>query len=316
MTHLVPIALDLDSSLRDQADLVAHLADVVDLREIGDAVRLRATASDAGRLRDRLGELRRRIPSPLLVFTGSGDFHHVSLLLLATLAADAGPFTLVLIDNHPDWFQESPPNHCGNWVASALELPQVNRAILVGQNSPDFSWYRFYHAPFESLCDGRLTLHPLHFASRRIPLRWPACADNPARFSCRAWGTTLRFQPCDRADQILHRLAAELAGQRVYVSVDKDCLTERDATTDWEQGGFALSDLCRGLRELTSSCQLVGADVCGEKAPAPLTGFWRRLDAGRLRNRPHDRAAAARINQTANLTLLDAFSRTPVGAPA
>ncbi|MGA2501795.1 MAG: hypothetical protein ABSH20_28980, partial [Tepidisphaeraceae bacterium] len=298
------------------AGLVASLADLVDLRDLGDAVRLRATQPDADRLRERLRQLRGRFTSPLLLFTGSGDYHHVALLLLATLAADSGPYTLVLIDNHPDWFRESPPNHCGNWVASALDLPQVGRAVLVGQNSPDLRWHRFYHSPFESLCDGRLTLHPFRLASRRIPLRWPACADNPARFTRHAWGTTLRFQPCDRADQILHRLATELAGQRVYVSIDKDCLTPRDATTDWEHGGFSLDGLCLGLRELASSCQLVGADICGDKAPDPLTGFWRRLDAGRLRHHPHDRAAAARINEIANLALLGAFGPTDAEVPA
>ena len=315
MTPLTPLGLDLDGSLRDQPALAASLAEVVDLRNLGDAVRLRATAADADRLRDRLRDLRRRFPSPLLVFTGSGDFHHVSLLLLAALA-DSGPFTLVMIDNHPDWFRESPPNHCGNWVASSLELPQVGRAVLIGQNSADLRWYRFYRSPFESLCDGRLTLHPLRLASRRVPLRWPKFTDDTARFTRHWWGTTFRFEPCGRADQILHRLAAELAGQRIYITIDKDCLTPRDAITDWEQGGFELDHLCRGLRELAASCQLVGADICGDKAPTPLTGFWRRLDAGRLRHRPHDRAAAARVNETTNLALLAALAQTPAEVPA
>src|SRR5438270_7617696 len=71
-----------------------------------------------GALSDRLGGAEDREPS--VTFTGSGDFHHVSLALIRRLRT---PFNLLILDNHPDWMRGIPFMHCGTWVYHAAQLP-------------------------------------------------------------------------------------------------------------------------------------------------------------------------------------------------
>jgi arginase family enzyme len=318
MTPLTPVGLNLDASLTDQQALGSRLTATLDLRDHGDRVRLSCGAADAERLADRLRLFRAAEARPLLTFIGSGDFHHVSLLLLQALPPQPEPVTLVLVDHHPDWFNERPPNHCGNWVWSALRLPHVRAARLVGQDSNDLRGHRFRRAPFDALCDGAVVLRPRRITRRRVPLRWPrnARTTDGRNFAMRWWGTSLHFEPAEHLEEALGQVAAELAGRPIYLSIDKDCLRPADAATDWEQGDYALEDAARGVRRLAERCELFGADVCGDRAPTALAGVRKRLDAGRLRVRPHDPAAAAALNQRANLALLDALTVVPAGGTA
>jgi hypothetical protein len=313
MAALVPVALNLDDSLPDQPLLWSRMQRVLDLRD--QDIRLSCPPAAADAVAKRIADFCASSAAPLLTFIGSGDYHHVSLLLLRALQAREEPFTLVLIDNHPDWCCQRPANHCGNWVSSALQLPRVRRAMLLGQDSADLVWHRLYHAPLSAIADGTLSIRPLRAARRRLPLRWPL-ANSGSAVHRAWWGSDLRFEPEHRADHVLAEIAQSLQGQAVYVSIDKDCLRPADAQTDWEQGGFELESLAKGLQELALRCRLVGADVCGDRAPAHLNGLWKRLDAGRWRRRRHDRFAAARINERANLALLASLTGEPsVHAP-
>lgn len=304
MASLTPISLNLDDSLVDQPRLGSQLRGTLDLRD--QDIRLSCSPEVADVVAGRIAAFCASFPAPLLTFIGSGDFHHVSLLLLRALQSQEEPFTLVLVDNHPDWCCQRPANHCGNWVSSALRLPLIRRVALIGQDSADLAWHRLYHAPLSAIADGTLTIRPRRAERRRLPLRWTS--KNTSVVQRAWWGSAFRFQPEQNAEAALNDLAQELDGQPVYISIDKDCLRPADAQTDWEQGGYELQSLAGGLRKLAASCRLIGADICGDQAPLPLTGLWKRLDAGRWRNRKSDRAAAARINEHANLTLLAALT--------
>jgi hypothetical protein len=103
-------------------------------------------------------------------------------------------------------------------------------------------------------------------------------------------------------------LALELAGQSIYLSIDKDCLLSDAAITNWGQGQLSLSGLISGIGSLLECCKIVGADICGEASPQPLKGFAKRLDAGRLLSQEDLLHEAHVINQKTNLALLAAFS--------
>ncbi|MFI5378373.1 MAG: arginase family protein [Tepidisphaerales bacterium] len=321
-SQLTAIGLDLDGSLARQCRLRQQLRLLADFTDISDPLRLRTDEPTARAAAGRLAELRRGLPGPLLTFIGSGDFHHIALLLLETLPDELRPFTLVLIDNHPDWFLESPKYHCGNWLSSALNLSGVEQVILIGQDSPDLVWYRFYRAPFDALCAGRLTIHPLRLRRRRVPLRWPvppvsspaespssapAGEDTGGTFRRHRWGTELLFDSVRATPGLLDRLAKRLSGKNIYLSIDKDALLPEDAATDWEQGGLSLAELVEAVRKITAAGRLIGADICGERAPVPLRGLAKRLDAGRWFPRAADPARADPLNERANLALLEAF---------
>ena len=63
----------------------------------------------------------------------------------------------------------------------------------------------------------------------------------------------------------LEKISADLP---IYVSLDKDVLSEDEAATDWDQGDMKLSELLDIMRVLQEH-RLLGMDVCGEKKEAP-----------------------------------------------
>ena len=50
----------------------------------------------------------------------------------------------------------------------------------------------------------------------------------------------------------------------VYVSVDKDVLVPRYATTNWDQGSLSLSQLESLLQVILRHEKVIGVDICGE----------------------------------------------------
>ena len=94
--------LDLDGSLQSQSALrdAAPWSSVttVNLRDLGPKVRLWSRDETMRRVRERLPAQ----DEPTLSLLGSGDFHHVALLLMETSTT---PMTIVHIDNHADWVQ-------------------------------------------------------------------------------------------------------------------------------------------------------------------------------------------------------------------
>ncbi|ANB57558.1 arginase family protein [Anoxybacillus sp. B7M1] len=80
-----------------------------------------------------LCELERRIQTCRnLVFIGSGNYHYISYLLMKRIQE---PFTLILFDNHTDIGNGTDHEQiisCGSWVSYALELPLLQRAVIVG----------------------------------------------------------------------------------------------------------------------------------------------------------------------------------------
>src|SRR5438270_13802154 len=87
--------LDLDGSVTAQADLLARLgATVISAQHWGPQVRLACTFRAFNRFRHWLAAA---LPAdgPRVTFTGSGDFHHVTLALVEQVRE---PFNLLVLD--------------------------------------------------------------------------------------------------------------------------------------------------------------------------------------------------------------------------
>ncbi len=305
---MTPIALNIDGSLEHQPRLTAQCAATLDLSALENSLRLRASKKGREALAEKLRELRSQFPDPWLTYYGSGDFHHLSLSLLQSLSPP-DPFTLILIDNHPDWFKEWPTHHCGNWVSGALKLPNLSHIIMIGQDSEDLRPSKYFTAPFRELTTGKVTLHPLQRESVKVP-RWAKADALPDRAQRHWWGTKLNFQTVYEVgvSELFREVAEKFAGQNIYISIDKDCLDTADAIADWEQGGLRTVDVAAGVRGLVEHCNIIGADICGEHAARPLEGLIKRADAGRLfiRSTPCSDADRQK-NERTNLALMEAF---------
>ena len=221
---------------------------------------------------------------------GSGDFHHLSALWLRRVAE---PVTLVSFDNHPDWDLRPPRWGCGTWINRALELSQVESVSIWGCGNFELDWPGHLFVNRRALADGRLRVWPwterLAPSGRRL---FPGLTAGDWR---------AQFQT----------FAAGLAGRRLYVTVDLDCLTDADSATNWEHGLFTAADVAWALGELRARGEIVGGDLCGAYSAPSYARRGQRLLARWDHPRLPAPADAAARNANALATIWPAFASSP-----
>lgn len=60
------------------------------------------------------------------------------------------------------------------------------------------------------------------------------------------------------------RLISSIPTQAVYMSIDKDLISEQEAKTNWDQGHLSINRLAQLLATIIENKQVEGIDVCGE----------------------------------------------------
>jgi hypothetical protein len=261
--------LDLDGAWpRDALPNAAYL----DLQEWGAALRYCTT----GRI---VEDFLKTAHSRLADFTlyGSGDYHHVSSLLLRRVER---PFTLVSFDNHPDWDIRPPHWCCGTWMNRALEIPNLRRIAIWGCANGELNWPGRMYANHAARCANRLDAFP-----------W---AEHTSESSRKIWHGVSR----ENWREKFREFAARLADTDVYVTVDMDCLNDAESVTNWEHGHFTAEDIAWARISLSAHARLTGGDLCGAWSPIRYARFWQRI-AGKIDHpaqKPVDAAKAAEIN--------------------
>jgi hypothetical protein len=310
--------IDIDRSIPRQKQTSALINERKDLHASTNAIRLWSGARGLKILRSAVGELRKKFPADKwLTFEGSGDFHQVAAVLIETLPDSARPVTLVVLDNHPDWFKAPEHFHCGAWVARTMHYPFVEKVILLGQDSSDIRGDQFRFVPFKELANGRLELHPLERQSAIVPGVWFSKVKGVASAHKCVRGTELKFETVRQqtAEVMADKLARELSGKNVYISVDKDVLAGTEALTDWDQGRMTLSEMLVIINKIAGSANLVGMDVCGERAPEPIHGLLKKTDSGRLlKGSVRDFEQANRLNEKVNLSIIKLIEQQAAAA--
>jgi hypothetical protein len=291
--------LDLDGSLQQQPLLLNRFQpSILDLRAWGPRLRLgcgfgafrrwqAALAVASGSADDQ---------APMLTFVGSGDFHHVTLSLLRRIQQ---PINLLVLDNHPDWMRGIPFMHCGTWLYHAARLPQVQHIFHVGGNVDFDNGFRWL-APWRLLRSGKV--HVLPSVRAFEGSGWAAVPHAPLR------PDALTPLDAQRLRQLLEPFQGELGRWPLYVSLDKDVMTTREATVNWDSGQLNMAEVELLLTMFVQAAngRLAGMDVVGDWSPVLLAGIGRRflhwtehptLEVSALR--------ASRCNQRTNLTLAD-----------
>lgn len=191
------------------------------------------------------------------VFLGSGDFHHLSLPLIARAAAARPGLRVVVLDNHPDNMRYPFGVHCGSWVSHVAALPGVAGVDVAGITSADIGNGHAWENRLTPLLRGRLRYWHVGVRagwSRRLGL-----------------GRALRgFAD---ADTLVAALAAALrdGGAAVYLSIDKDVFAPHVVHTNWDQGVFEPRHAETVIGALAG--RLAGSDITGE------VSFWRYRSA-------------------------------------
>lgn len=294
--------LDLDGAIMLQPEMMDACARSGGIRTAASdlAPRLRLQA-DRGALADldaRLGPHR----AGDIHFIGSGDFHHLALLLVERAGR---PLSVVHFDNHPDWTAWPSSLNCGSWVARALEQPNVLRVVTLGPDSSDLAAPQTKGAALRYLREGRLELHP--FASSRTFYAGRGFAVPGATAAPGLNGDGLAWHGLEEGDwhMRISEIAARLPDAPIWISLDKDVLTETEALTNWDQGRLSLAETLEAISIFARHRPVIGMDVCGDFSPAHNLGPWRRLLAHLDRaQRPDQTAADTRINGETNLRIL------------
>ncbi|MBI5587899.1 MAG: arginase family protein [Deltaproteobacteria bacterium] len=217
--------LDTDGSVRRQGLGQYFKIDSIDLADLRNHLQfyssVRAMRKCASRLDEREGE------GATCHLLGSGDFHHITLLMLERMAS---PFFLIVFDNHMDSSFAFPKYHCGNWMYHASSLPLCRKIIHVGSTEGQgvFGRYAARSGKIEVL-EGR---------------------------ECEG------FMGLERFKKTLAE--ARVEGLPVYASVDKDVLERSESPGDWDNGVMRMSDLSWMLEHVAKSFKVAGADITGE----------------------------------------------------
>ena len=264
--------LNFDDSVVKQSKLLSRYAhEIIDLRPLGPSVRL---FMDAKARQAVLGRINSS-PKNSINFLGSGDFHHISELLISRFDE---PISVIDFDLHPDWDILPPRYGCGSWVSPVLKRDNIAKFVLLGASSTDIDSFSIQRGNLNSLRDNRVEIYPYaHKPSsvflKKIPANVSINIRSGALFNKIYWD--------ELKNKDLNNFMKELLGRfrvkKVYISIDKDCLTSKFALTNWEEGLFSLDQLLLVLKLIKENTEIVAADITGEYSPILIKGLFKKF---------------------------------------
>jgi hypothetical protein len=282
-----PLILDFDGSVLPLDAGETRIA----LEDRQEAIRFGCSRHVFARLENHLRE---RLPDRYgCAFTGSGDFHHLTLFLLreaARRSPSPEPLDLIVCDNHPDNMRYPFGLHCGSWVSHAADMPFIRQVHVLGIRSPDITLPHAWENRLTPFFRRKLTYWSIN---RRAG--WLGLIGRSA--FCRAFPS---------ADALIDAfLPTAAASSRAYLSLDKDVLSPAVVRTNWDQGAFTEAHLAALAGALRG--KLVGADVCGDVSgyvyASAFKRFLSRLD-GQRSPTPEQIRSWREAHRAVNLRLL------------
>lgn len=296
--------LNFDDSIVKQQNLISqYKAEIIDLKDLGPAVRFWMNKKTKKEIEERI----RGSTKNSITFLGSGDFHHISEILISRINE---PSCLIVFDFHPDWGILPPRFACGSWVKQAMENKNISKCILIGVGSDDLSWPALQTANLSSLADSRLEIYPYRHESsriyfRRLPIN---CSITARRGFFSNEITWCQLEKEDLVDFTL-KLIKRLPTRKVYISIDKDCLKKDYALTNWEEGFLHLDQLLIMLRLIRQNLDIIGLDVVGDYSALEISNkikaFISKVDHPKeftAHNCPVDLIRS--VNEQTNLAIL------------
>lgn len=255
-----------DSIVRQQKLISSNNTQILDLKDAGPKARIWLD----NKTKSYIQEYIRGSSRASITFLGSGDFHHISSLLIEQFDE---PISVIIFDYHPDWDILPPKFGCGSWVNRVLEKNNVMKVISLGVSSGDISSFWIQTANLDSLSSDRVEIYPYSHAPTKILLR--KVPQNISVSSRKAplsviidWRQLKGNNLADFLSQIIKRLPTK----QVYVSIDKDCLRREYSLTNWEEGNLQLEDLLTMLGLIKEKLDIVGLDISGDYSDVRVCG--------------------------------------------
>lgn len=299
--------LNFDDSIIKQPGLLSqYKAEIIDLKSAGRQARLWIDKKTKRFIEEHI----RHSAKDSATFLGSGDFHHISSLLVDQFK---DPLSVIVFDHHPDWDILPPKFGCGSWVSRILEKNNVSKVVLLGVSSDDISGFWIQAGNLASLKNNRLEIFPYAHQPVRVYLR-NIPQNNSVRLEKKYLSTVIHWQELKNKnlEEFSLQLINRLPTKKVYISIDKDCLKPDYALTNWEKGHLGIEELLMFLGMAREKLDIVGVDITGDYSLPLVAGkmkaFFSRLD------HPKDYAAKDKpeglinsINQKTNIRILEAL---------
>lgn len=297
--------LDFDGSVKAQHNLLSKYPhQIISLTDLAPRVRLWMDACARKTIQERVGIE----GQDSVTFIGSGDFHHISSLLLNQFAE---PISLINFDFHPDWDILSPRYSCGAWINQALKMKNILKCVLVGISSEDISFPWIHSANLGALKNDRLEIYPYtHDATtvflRRVP------ENKSLKLQKKLFSTRISWKELRNKNlrDFFIPIIKGLPAKKVYVSIDKDCLGSDYALTNWEEGKLALDELLLMLKLIRDNLDIIGLDITGDYSPVKVRGLLKNLISRwdhpkEIEAQKHSPEEITRLNESANLKILE-----------
>ena len=159
-------------------------------------------------------------------FIDNGNYHYMTKLWTDRLDKD---FELLVFDHHTDMQPPAliPYLSCGNWILDAIrENERIKKLWLIG---PDEEAFDSIPEPLKKR---------IEFISQK---------------EAESIETIKRFSQTEK-----------LQGKDLYISIDKDLLSEEELTVNWDQGTMRMDILEEWLKLFINKASVLGVDICGE----------------------------------------------------
>ena len=206
---------------------------------------------------DELMQRISRYPLKGIHFIDSGNYHYMTRIFTKRIDR---PYNLVFFDNHNDCQPTmiSELLSCGAWAKEAAESDDnLQKLVIIG--------------PSED------TINDIDVIKKE-------------KLVCISWEEFSVYQNFkDLAGSLAEKADLRLP---VYISVDKDVLSEEYARTNWNQGQMKLEELKGFLTCFFAACkeynsEILGVDICGE-LPERDAGFMEALKAEKINRRTNN----------------------------
>lgn len=183
-----------------------------------------------------------------LHFLDSGNYHYLTKLWLELVKE---PFELLVFDHHTDMQRPAFGGilSCGGWIREALETNEnLKHVILVGPPQSAME-----ETKKELLEDGEELIGKVTWISEEEFLQ---NVEKPSGIQ----------KLCGQCKETAIG-SDENASLPLYISIDKDVLSESEGKTNWDQGNVVLGQVLHFIdayMQQVQGRQLIGVDVCGE----------------------------------------------------
>lgn len=253
------LILDFDGSV-----FLPENIEKFDLRIYEEKLRYSAKFSDMTRLESII---KKGFEKYRTFFLGSGDFHHISYLLIKNIPQEK--LQVVVFDNHTDNMFFPAGIHCGSWVYHASMLPHVSNISVFGIASRDLTGLDLIQNRFSVIKSGKVKYYCIAPVSKHAHL----LSGNKI--------TDISASRKNITDVVKEHLAGN--GLPVYLSLDKDVFLNDVVRTTWDQGLLSEGEVLKCMEELVP--YIISADIVGDisfyKYKNPLKRIMQWMDKKR-----------------------------------